>query len=375
MAAQKTKRSRKSSSSRNSSNGRKSSNGRSASQKPEKYRFAQNVNGDETVAEREYRSYATSDDPAGAGQDPDVLLDVPVVKVDRIHLKVEELDAHVSLNAKVLDLVTLDVGIDAHLGKLEIEIEGVEAQALVKVRLDHVAAIVDRTLTTIDRNPELVKSLGRALEDVGQGAGKTLGETGEAVEDVGEGAEGAVEQVGQGAGQAVGDLGQGAGEAAGQLGQGAGQAVGQVGEGAGQAVGNLDQVAGKLGKGAGQLGQGAGQAAGQLGQGAGQLGQGAGQLAQGAGAQAGGPAQAAKQLAKELGTAAADEAKDLGQAATQKAKELAERRRQKRAEKYDATESALQLADELGVDLDDVKGTGAKGRITVRDVKKAGSDG
>jgi len=368
MAAQKTKRSRKSSSSRNSSNGRKSSNGRSASQKPEKYRFAQNVNGDETVAEREYRSYATSDDPAGAGQDPDVLLDVPVVKVDLIHLKVEELDAHVSLNAKVLDLVTLDVGIDAHLGKLEIEIEGVEAQALVKVRLDHVAAIVDRTLTTIDRNPELVKSLGRALEDVGQGAGKTLGETGEAVEDVGEGAEGAVEQVGQGAGQAVGDLGQGAGEAAGQLGQGAGQAVGQVGEGAGQAVGNLDQVAGKLGKGAGQLGQGAGQAAGQL-------GQGAGQLAQGAGAQAGGPAQAAKQLAKELGTAAADEAKDLGQAATQKAKELAERRRQKRAEKYDATASALQLADELGVDLDDVKGTGAKGRITVRDVKKAGSDG
>jgi hypothetical protein len=364
MAAQKTKRSRKSSSSRNSSNGRKSSNGRSASQKPEKYRFAQNVNGDETVAEREYRSYATSDDPAGAGQDPDVLLDVPVVKVDRIHLKVEELDAHVSLNAKVLDLVTLDVGIDAHLGKLEIEIEGVEAQALVKVRLDHVAAIVDRTLTTIDRNPELVKSLGRALEDVGQGAGKTLGETGEAVEDVGEGAEGAVEQVGQGAGQAVGDLGQGAGEAAGQLGQGAGQAVGQVGEGAGQAVGNLDQVAGKLGKGAGQLGQGAGQ-----------LGQGAGQLAQGAGAQAGGPAQAAKQLAKELGTAAADEAKDLGQAATQKAKELAERRRQKRAEKYDATASALQLADELGVDLDDIKGTGAKGRITVRDVKKAGSDG
>jgi pyruvate/2-oxoglutarate dehydrogenase complex dihydrolipoamide acyltransferase (E2) component len=392
MAAQKTK-SRRSSTSRKSSNGRtssssrRSSNGRSASQKPEKYRFAQNVNGDETAAEREYRSYATSDDPAAAGQDPDVLLDVPVVKVDRIHLKVEELEARVSLNAKVLDLVTLDVGVDVHLGKLEIEIEGVEAQALVKVRLDHVAAIVDRTLTTIDRNPELVKSLGQAIEDVGQGAGQTLGEAGEAVEDVGEGAEGAVDQVGQGAGQAVGELGEGAGEAAGQLGQGAGQAVGEAGQGAGQAVGNLDQVAGQLGQGAGQAAGGLGQAAGQLGQGAGQLGQGAGQaagqlgqgaeqLAQGAqGAGAGGPAQAAKQLAKELGSAAADEAKDIGQAATLKAKEMAERRRRKRAEKHDATESALELADELGVDLDDVKGTGAKGRITVRDVKKADRDG
>jgi len=121
----------------------RSRNGRSASQKPEKYRFAQNVDGNETVAEREYRSYATSDDAEAVGQDPDVLLDVPVVKVDRIHLKVEELDAQVSLQAKVLDLVELDVGVDVHLGKLEIEIEGVEAQALVKVRLDHVAAIVD----------------------------------------------------------------------------------------------------------------------------------------------------------------------------------------------------------------------------------------
>src|SRR5919107_5648719 len=201
MATQKTKSrrssSRKSSNGRKSSSSRSSSNGRSASQKPEKYRFAQNVNGDETVAEREYRSYAKSDDPTGAGEDPDVLLDIPVVKVDRIHLKVEELDAHVSLNAKVLDLVTLDVGINVHLGKLEVEIEGVEAQALVKVRLDHVAAIVDRTLTTIDRNPELVKSLSRAIEDVGQGAGDTLGGAGEAGEDVGEGGGQAVEQGGE----------------------------------------------------------------------------------------------------------------------------------------------------------------------------------
>jgi pyruvate/2-oxoglutarate dehydrogenase complex dihydrolipoamide acyltransferase (E2) component len=332
MASQATK--SRSTSRRNRSGSR---NGRSSSQKTEKYRFAQNVGGQETAAEREYRTYAEAAGEKDA-QNPDVLLDVPVVKVDKIHLQVEELDAHVSLKAKVLDLVTLNVGVNVHLGKLCVDIEGVEAQALVKVRLDHVAAIVDRVFTTIDRNPDLVKSIGQAVEDVGQGAGKALGETGEAVEDVGEGA----------------------GDAVDQLGEGAGEGVGQLGEGAGQAVGNLDQVAGGLGEAAGQLGQGAGQAGGQLGQGAEQLA--------GGGM---GPKEAAKLVAKELGSAASDEAKDLGHAATKKVKELGERRRQRRAEKYDATEGALRAADELGVDLGEVDGSGAEGRITVRDVQQA----
>jgi pyruvate/2-oxoglutarate dehydrogenase complex dihydrolipoamide acyltransferase (E2) component len=320
------------------------SNGRRASQKTEKYRFAQNLAGDETAAEREYRSYSASAGEKDA-QHPDVLLDVPVVKVDRIHLEVDNLDAHVSLKAKVLDLVNLNVGVNVHLGKLRIDIEGVEAQALVKVRLDHVAAIVDRVFTTIDRNPELVKSIGKAVEDAGSGAGQALGQTGEAVEDIGEGAGGAV----------------------GELGEGAGEGLGQLGEGAGQAVGNLDQLVGQAGQAAGQLGQGAGQAAGQLGQAAGGLG------GQGGGGQGGelGPKEAAKLMAKELGSAASEEAKDLGQAATRKVKELGERRRQRRAEKHDATEAAMRRADELGVELDDVRGTGAEGRITVRDVQQA----
>ena len=243
--------------------------GRSASQKTEKYRFAQNIEGRGTVAEREYTDYALSS-LEETGQDPDVLLDVPVVKVDKIHLELEDLQAHVALKAKVLDLVNLNVGVDVHLGKVKLDIEGVEAQALVKVRLDHVAAIVDRVLTTIDRNPELVKSLGRAVEDVGRGAGHTLGETGEAVEDVGEGAEGAVGSIGEGAGEAVGQVGQGVGKGVGELGQGAGQAVGQVGEGAGQAVENLDQLTGGLGQTVGQVGQGAGEAVGGLSEGAGE---------------------------------------------------------------------------------------------------------
>src|SRR5215208_4851212 len=126
-------------SSRSRSNGKSMSpraDARSASQKSEKYRFAKNVEGRATVAEREYRDYATSP-LAETGQDPDVLLDVPVIKIDKIYLKLADLEAHVALKAQVLDLVSLDVGIDVHLGRLEIDIEGVEAQALLKVRLEH----------------------------------------------------------------------------------------------------------------------------------------------------------------------------------------------------------------------------------------------
>jgi e3 binding domain len=384
--------------------------GRRASEKSDKYRFAQNVAEAGTAAEREYEAYALSDieDPRG---DPDVFLDVPVVKVDSIHLEVDNLDARVALKAQVLDLVKLNAGVDVHLGKLRIDIKGVEAQALLKVRLDRVAAIVDRVLTTIDRNPELVKSLGRTIEDIGQGSGQALGQTGEAVKDIGEGAGGAVQDVGSGAGQAVGEIGEGANQAVGQIGEGAGQAVGDVGQGAGQAVGELGEGAGQA---VGDVGEGAGQAVGDvgqtvegLGQAAGQAGQAVGQAGQGVGEAAGGVAKgaggavgevdqaaanllggngggggvdtsatgiaklAAKMVAHELRSAATDEAKELGLAAARKAKEVGERRKERKTEELNATEAAMKTAEELEVDLEEVDGTGPEGRITIRDVRQA----
>jgi pyruvate/2-oxoglutarate dehydrogenase complex dihydrolipoamide acyltransferase (E2) component len=87
---------------------------------------------------------------------------------------------------------------------------------------------------------------------------------------------------------------------------------------------------------------------------------------------------AATEEAKDLGSAAKREAKDLGMAATRKATEkvmeLGERHRRKRAEKHNATETAIKQASELGVDLDEIEGSGAEGRITVRDVKQAAQE-
>ena len=323
-----------------------------------------NQTGGATVPEREYQDYTMLHPGSISDSDePDVLVDIPVVEVEEIHFELDNLMARVSLHAEVLDLVKLSVGVHAELGKVELNIKGVEAQALLRARLDHVTAIVDRVLTTLDRNPELIQSIGRSVEKLGSGAGQAVGEIGQgaghAVEDVGEGAEGAVKDVGKGAGGAVEDVGSGAGQAVGEVGkgvgQGAGEALGDVGQGAGQAVGGVGQSLRQLGQGAGQLADGGG--------GGGQGGNGitGTKLAK----------EAAKVIAKEIGSAATDEAKDLGLAATQKAVELGERRRQKRASKYNATEAALRAAEEDGVDLDEVEGSGAEGRIVVRDVEQA----
>ena len=364
----KPRRSKSNSSTTASSNGgstRTRRSGRRSSARPHDQKPAENAPKG-TVPEREYQDYTLLHPGSISDSDePDVLLDVPVVNVDEINFELDNLHARVSLHAEVLDLVRLSVGVHAELGKVELSIKGVEAQALLRVRLDHVTAIIDRVLTTLDRNPQLVESLGRTVEQLGSSAGHAVQDVGEgaqgAVEDVGKGAGGAVKDLGKGAGGAVQDVGEGAGSAVGDVGegvgQGAGQALGEVGQGAGQAVGGIGA--------AGQLLGGAGQAAGQGGQGSQGDGEGNGLTA---------PTLAkevAKTVAKELGAAASDEARHLGLAATHKVMELGDRRRDKRAAKQGATPAALQRAEELGVDLNDVEGSGAQGRITVRDVERA----
>ncbi|MGW0584603.1 hypothetical protein ACWD25_53925, partial [Streptomyces sp. NPDC002920] len=186
---------------------------------------------------------ASYDEEDAAGASPDVFLDVPILKVDEIDLDVEDLRAHVSLQAEVLDLLKLNVGADVSLGRVHLGISGVEAQAQLKVRLHHVAQIIDRVLTTLDRNPEilheLARGVGSAVQDVGVGARHAVGElgtgAGRAVQEVGQGAGTAVQDVGRGAGAAVQDVGRGAGAAVQDVGRGAGAAVQDVGRGAGAA--------------------------------------------------------------------------------------------------------------------------------------------
>src|SRR5215208_5614594 len=183
--------------------------------------------GDGTVPEQAYADYTLEYDEEDAvmnGKIPDVLLDIPVVKVDEINFELNDLRAQFSVHAKVLDLVELSIGADVYLGRVKLVIQGIEAQALLKARLDNLTAILDRVLTTIDRNPQIVEklaeSVGSAVEDIGEGAGS-------AVEDVGSGAG---QLVGEGVNSAVEDVGEGAGQL---VGEGANQAVADIGSGAG----------------------------------------------------------------------------------------------------------------------------------------------
>src|SRR5829696_331690 len=213
-----------------------------------------------TMVDRQFRYEERREEEERTGP-PDVLLDVPELRVDLIHFELDDLDAHVAVKANVLNLVKLNVGLDVHLSRVKLDIKGVEAEVLLKAHLDHVTAIVDRLMTSLDRNPELVKGLSRAVSEIGRGAGDGVDRTGDAAKDIGSGAQAALKDVGKGAGEAVGDVGQGAGQAVGDVGQGAGQAVGDVGQGAGQAVGDVGQGAGQA---VGDVGQGAGQAVGDV---------------------------------------------------------------------------------------------------------------
>jgi hypothetical protein len=109
---------------------------------------------------------------------PDVHLNVPRLHLDRVDLKVEDINARVALQAHVLDLLRLDVGVDAELRGVGLEIDGVDAEAQLDVRLEHLTTIVDRVMSTIDRNPQLlenlVQRLGATVDELGSNAARAI---------------------------------------------------------------------------------------------------------------------------------------------------------------------------------------------------------
>ena len=120
-------------------------------------------------------NYGTQEQPP-ARQDVDVLLDVSELEVDRIKLTVRNLRAHVSVLAELASLLNLQVGVDARLDEVELEIEGVRAKVLLKVRLDDIRAILKEALETVAEHPQILRILTRALDEVVTGRlGDALG--------------------------------------------------------------------------------------------------------------------------------------------------------------------------------------------------------
>jgi hypothetical protein len=114
--------------------------------------------------------------------EPDVYVYVPKIKVGELCIDVERLEAHLALRAQVANLVNLIAGVHVGVDKVKIDIKDVEAECELKVRLENTYNILDRTLSTLDENPEVVERLldtaDNAVDETGQigsGLGDSLG--------------------------------------------------------------------------------------------------------------------------------------------------------------------------------------------------------
>lgn len=90
---------------------------------------------------------------------PDVTLDVPTLNLEEAHLQVDNLRTRISLQAELADIVRINVGVDAFFEKVELDLKGLEAQALLKANLENVRDILVKTLESLDDNPDLIENL------------------------------------------------------------------------------------------------------------------------------------------------------------------------------------------------------------------------
>ncbi|MGX7951796.1 hypothetical protein ACWPM1_04440 [Tsuneonella sp. HG249] len=136
------------------------------------------------AAQNRARTQASGSSPAvailtavPADQQPDVVLDIPNLSVESITLEVQGLEAHVALDARLASLLHLTAGADAKLDSVKLDIKGVQAQAALIVRLDNVRAIIERTLQTLDNNPQIITQLTGTVDNAVNATGGVVNST------------------------------------------------------------------------------------------------------------------------------------------------------------------------------------------------------
>jgi pyruvate/2-oxoglutarate dehydrogenase complex dihydrolipoamide acyltransferase (E2) component len=120
------------------------------------------------MGELGHEDYVPNQDERLGGETPAFLLDVPVLNVDELDLEVNDLRAHISIRAELASFVKINVGVDLYLDKVKLDIKGLEAQALLKINLDKVLGTLDRALESININPQI---LNEVVQDVDSAAG------------------------------------------------------------------------------------------------------------------------------------------------------------------------------------------------------------
>jgi hypothetical protein len=94
---------------------------------------------------------------------PDVEIHVPELDIDRLEITLENLRAHVDVEATIgrpgNEFVNISVGINARLDSAHIVLEDVQAEAHVIAYLDDVRVIALRALEVVDHHPEILTGL------------------------------------------------------------------------------------------------------------------------------------------------------------------------------------------------------------------------
>ena len=114
--------------------------------------------------------------------DPDVVLNVPNLSVKLIQLNVDNLNVGLSIGASVLNLVKLNAGAFVQADNVNLTIKGVQATALLVLRLDNVANILNRTLDLLE-NPEILTPLLESINNEASTVDSTIGDVGQVVND------------------------------------------------------------------------------------------------------------------------------------------------------------------------------------------------
>jgi len=94
---------------------------------------------------------------------PDVEIHVPELDIDRLEITLENLRAHVDVEATIgregNEFLNISIGVNARIDSAQILLEDVQAEAHVIAFLDDVRVIALRALEVLDHHPEILTGL------------------------------------------------------------------------------------------------------------------------------------------------------------------------------------------------------------------------
>ena len=116
-----------------------------------------------TTGEDSISGWGKKDEPKKKRNVPDVEIHVPELDIDRLEITLENLVAHVDVDATIgrpsNEFLNISIGINARIDSAQILLEDVQAEAHVIAYLDDVRVIAVRALEVLDHHPEILTGL------------------------------------------------------------------------------------------------------------------------------------------------------------------------------------------------------------------------